>query len=1187
MRYYVYLFFLLLFCLNLKAQVTGDLAFVGFNADGNDDFAIVLLADFPANTTVYFRDEEWNGTAFGTGEGSLTWNTGDQVIPAGTIVGFYNFGGVPAVTNGSISGVDMGISASGEGIFAYLGTEVAAPTVFLGGIANATEATGFGTLEGTGLIAGSTAILLPGGTDIAAYTGPRTGLDKNGFLAALNDMNNWIFQDASGDQNMDGIAPDVPFDMTSFSFSMGDNLPPSVVAVTIENSNLVLVRFNEAVASTSVLDARNFVFSPARTIDSINYNEATNTVSIFQNGFVDGKDYMLTVSNISDASGNVMTQPYVEQRLVFNTTQPDLLITEMMYNPPLGADSIEFIEIINAGEETAVIGGLEVYDINPGNGSFGQIAILLPEQELIPGEILLIAPDGKGANNFFNRNDFIDLGFIGNALGNGGEAVVIRNSLDFTIDSVAYDDATPWPTSPDGTGPSLERKNLTGDSNDPANWKASTILAGQLGGTDVFASPGAFILDLASSISFASTHSIFTEGETGVNIELSIDASPIQEVAVVLDVVEMTASAGQDFILASDTLVFPAGSLAAQMVSLDLPDNSATTSDRYFAISIAEVINGVAGDQDSHVVYIKDNDQADITGTEEISLNFVTSYAIGDGSSAEIVAFDSASQRLFVVNSEQVMLEILDFSNPRAIQSVKTIDMTTYGAALTSVAANNGRVVAVVDSGDFGNGKAVFFDTDGNFIVEVEVGNLPDMVTFTPDGNRVVTANEGQPSNDYMTDPEGTISVIDLPADLANLKQEDVTTIGFNAFDGDLNTLKDSGVRIFGPNATVSKDLEPEYVAISPDGKTAWIACQENNAVAVADLENLNMVAIAPLGYKDHSLPENSLDASDQTSGIVFGNFPILGMYQPDAIATFTVGGKSYIISANEGDAREYDELDEAVRFGALNLDSIAFPNGDYLKANYLLGRINVTNTLGDFDEDGDYDAAYAFGARSFSIWDENANLIYDSGNLLERITASDPKWSALFNASNSNNNFKNRSDDKGPEPEGVTTAVINDQVYAFIALERIGGVMVFNVTNPQAPAFVQYVNSRELGEDEAGDLGSEGIIYINAAASPSDSALVVLANEVSGTISVWSLGQMSTSIRQLPGNTIKLIAFPNPTSDILYFEAANDYQLFDVQGKVLKQVREDNKMSVSEFSTGTYFVVRKDGAVAKVMIQR
>ncbi len=470
------------------------------------------------------------------------------------------------------------------------------------------------------------------------------------------------------------------------------------------------------------------------------------------------------------------------------------------------------------------------------------------------------------------------------------------------------------------------------------------------------------------------------------------------------------------------------------------------------------------------------------------------------GAGSEISAFDPLTQRTFVVSGTQI-LEILDTSNPAAPNLFRSLDTSALGTA-NSVAVKNGIVaVALENANKQAPGTVAFYDVDGNFLNAVTVGALPDMVTFTPDGTKVLTANEGEP-NSYSqlnsVDPEGSISIIDLSDGVLGLSQaEHVTTVDFRAFNDQKAALIAQGVRIFGPNATVAQDLEPEYITISSDSLTAWITLQENNAIATLDIASGEITSIRSLGVKNHNLVGNGLDTSDRDGGINIQNWPIYGLYQPDAIASFTIAGQTYLITANEGDARDYTGFSEERRVGSLTLDPTAFPNATALKNNAALGRLNVTSTLGNVDGDSDYDALYAFGARSFSIWTSEGNLVYDSGNQLEQLTAT--LVPASFNSDGTSTSFDTRSDNKGPEPEGVAVGVIAGRTYAFIGLERTGGVMVYDVSTPTNPGFVQYINT-------PGDMAPEGLTFVAASLSPTGQPMLIVTNEVSKTTTFYGI---------------------------------------------------------------------------------
>ena len=343
-----------------------------------------------------------------------------------------------------------------------------------------------------------------------------------------------------------------------------------------------------------------------------------------------------------------------------------------------------------------------------------------------------------------------------------------------------------------------------------------------------------------------------------------------------------------------------------------------------------------------------------------------------------------------------------------------------------------------------------------------------------------------------------------------------VTTFGFTSLDGRESSLRAQGIRIFGKvgggASSASQDFEPEYVAVSADSSTAWVTLQENNALAMIDLKS-GTVSVKALGFKDHSAAGNALDASDLDTRVNIQTWPVKGMYQPDGIAAFSVDGATYTISANEGDARDYTALPEVRRVKDLKLDPVAFPNAAALQADAALGRLNVTNQLGDTDGDGDFDALYSFGARSFSVRDAAGTLVYDSGDLIERTVAA--QFPARFNANSTSNTFDNRSDDKGPEPEGVTVGQVGGRTLAFLSLERMGGVMVIDVGTPASPTLLSYVNPRDFTQDvktpPAGDLAPEGLAFVPAAQSPSGRAMLIVANETSGTTTLYGVADSGT----------------------------------------------------------------------------
>lgn len=492
-----------------------------------------------------------------------------------------------------------------------------------------------------------------------------------------------------------------------------------------------------------------------------------------------------------------------------------------------------------------------------------------------------------------------------------------------------------------------------------------------------------------------------------------------------------------------------------------------------------------------------------------ITISYAGTYTTGDpGASAEISAYDAATRRLFVTNSLDRTLEVIDLTNPAAPVKINTIPL---GGDPTHVSVKNGVVaVGVVAAVTTDPGTVQLYDAaDWGFgapatpaIATLTVGALPDMVTFTPDGTRILVANEGEAT--LTANPEGSVSIIDISGGAGSASV--IATAGFSAYNGQEAALRAADVRIIpdpaGPaGVTVAQDFEPEFISVSPDGTQAFVTIQEANAVAVLDLTTNTITEIQPLGLKDHSLPGNGLDTSDRDNGsggpsILIRNQPVLGMYQPDGIASYEVAGQTFYVTANEGDSRAFEEI----RVGAAGyvLDPTAFPNAAALKNNAVLGRLQLTNATGDTNGDGDKDEIHAFGARSFSIWDAAGNQVYDSGDDFEQITAS--LAPAIFNSDGTVATFDTRSDNKGPEPEGVTVATIFGRTYAFVGLERVGGFMVYDVTDPSLATYVEFVRGPLT------DLAPEGMLFIAASESPTGNALLVVSNEVSGTASIYSI---------------------------------------------------------------------------------
>lgn len=397
------------------------------------------------------------------------------------------------------------------------------------------------------------------------------------------------------------------------------------------------------------------------------------------------------------------------------------------------------------------------------------------------------------------------------------------------------------------------------------------------------------------------------------------------------------------------------------------------------------------------------------------------------GQVSEIPAFDQRTSTIWVAGV--VGVDVIDAGTGALLQH---IDVTPHGF-INSVAIHNGlAALAVEAAGDRRNpGRVLFYDTvtrqPSAGVSQIVVGALPDMLTFTHDGSKLLVANEGTPNAVADTaytapDPPGSVSIIDMSTRAV------VATAGF------------AGVPQFGANlrTNAGMDFEPEYIAVDHDGSRAFVTLQEGNAIGVLDLTINAFTEIIGLGAKDFSVPGNEIDPKDNDGVIAFLNVAAKGLYMPDAVATYRWRGNTYLVMANEGDFRE-DSVDRsaASAYGAVApLDRLRVSNPDSSAGNL-----------------------FAAGARSFSIRDSSGGLVFDSGSILDR-------------EANARGIYPDaRSRDKGVEPEGVALLAIGGRTFAFIGLERTtsSAVAVFDISNPFDPNFLDLIVT-------AGDLAPEGL---------------------------------------------------------------------------------------------------------------
>ena len=537
-------------------------------------------------------------------------------------------------------------------------------------------------------------------------------------------------------------------------------------------------------------------------------------------------------------------------------------------------------------------------------------------------------------------------------------------------------------------------------------------------------------------------------------------------------------------------------------------------------------------------------------GTAALNLTQIARYSAGqynvDGGVMEIVAYNQATEWAYAINGQSGKLAAIPLAGLTAGAHVEALtgteidvkalveaeDSTFQYGDMTSVAISPDSTTlaaALQAQGSNDAGRVALFtcEEDGTLTLEalVETGAQPDMVTFAGDGV-VLTADEGEPREGYgenIADPKGSVTVVDVEA-------QESTVVDFSAFDSQRDQLAEDGI-VLKKGSAPSVDLEPEYIAVS--GGKAYVTLQENNAIAVLDIESQAFEGVYSAGFEDHSTTAIDLDKKDDAYDPQTYE-SLLGIRMPDGIAAFTVEGTTYLVTANEGDAREWGDEDQGTFYLSederdFGEEGVTSPTGAITAENSgLEGKVVFFKTE---DFDGlDPEKDYVFGGRSFTVFQATENgleEVFTSGDDFEALTAQYvPEY---FNASNDNAVLDDRSGKKGPEAESVTVGTVDGKTYAFVALERTGGVMVYDVTDPEAITFVNYVNTRDFGttvegseeyEDgeldkwvTGGDVAPEGLLFLDAASSPNGEPMLLAACEVSGTVAVYQLGSEDLTV--------------------------------------------------------------------------
>ena len=511
----------------------------------------------------------------------------------------------------------------------------------------------------------------------------------------------------------------------------------------------------------------------------------------------------------------------------------------------------------------------------------------------------------------------------------------------------------------------------------------------------------------------------------------------------------------------------------------------------------------------------------------------ISSISSGDGEGGtEISTFHAGSKRIFTTNGVKNAVDIFDISDVANPKKVGSVALSPYGNDVTSVAAGRDVVVAVVHVAEkFSatgvptsfNGKIVVFDTNGKVLSSPDIlGVLPDSVSFAPDGTTALVAIEGQPvcakddaataakeDADYTkaSDPVGGVSVVDL----SNPSAPVVRFAGFDQFS--VAAMKAKGIAVSSLINNVSKDFEPEYVS-AVDNNYAYVTIQEANAIGRLNIKSATFESITrAFESKTEFVPRDTSDRDSGAGPRTYKN--VVGASQPDAIAAFKVGLGEYFLTANEGDAREYSCINDDVRGASLKVDARRFPDWKSLSGSAALGRAKVNPTIGDRDGDGDIDTIHLRGSNSMTMY-RNGIVIWDSGDLLDRIQTqafgvANINGAHSLSSDKSTMNFvgQDRSDDKGAEPEGVTTGMVGDRRIAVLVLERMSALVIFDITQPRTPVFQEWIQMLPAKATPAKDVkywSPEGVIFVPAEKSPSGKALIITSYELSGSISIHQI---------------------------------------------------------------------------------
>ncbi|SES81018.1 esterase-like activity of phytase family protein [Thorsellia anophelis] len=443
---------------------------------------------------------------------------------------------------------------------------------------------------------------------------------------------------------------------------------------------------------------------------------------------------------------------------------------------------------------------------------------------------------------------------------------------------------------------------------------------------------------------------------------------------------------------------------------------------------------------------------------------------------AEIVTATPDGQYLFYTNAAKGTLHLVDVKNPASPISLPTLQLTdseSQKVEPTSVAISpDGQYAFVVirtgdDKAKASNGKLKIFDiSDINNIKlkdSVVVGSGPDSIDLIGEADtlRAVIAIE-----DEETDEEGDATIPGVrPGSI------DVVYLG-GLYSGKalyVETIELVDALKATPQVNYPEDPQPEFVSVNHNTAQVAVTLQENNAIALLDLSNPEKATLSKVFSTLTVKRDNNADL--KKDGEIHLKESFEGRREADAVTWIS---DTIFAIANEGDTKKGD--------------------------------------------DGIYP-----GARGFTLFDNNGNIIYETFDKTEA------------NAVIYGHYPDSRSAAKGVEIEGILSAEFDGQNYLFVGSERGSFVEVYQVGTNQELEFVQLLPT---------GISPEGLTSVHNKATGKE--LFVTANEKDGSLSIFEYApntksDMTSPVIKSTGTDLPWGSLSGLTHDETYLYAVPD----------------------------------------------